>query len=314
MKHFLSLLLVIITFPLLAQVVENPGFEEWETLDNGNPEPVEWSSIQSATPNNLALLSPQVMFKDSIDPHSGDYCVRLKNVYVQIAQIVANGLIVNGRVLADLIPENANSHTDTTDSKWNTVCNTRPDSIVGYYKYSPVDADITTVQALFHTGGIGTLPDPDSTGWVGIANFASPNEATDGWVRFSAPVVYYNDDTPDYVLFNMSAGDAYTPVAGSQAWYDDIELVWNPVGLDENVANAILSAYSINKDIIIDLRKFGAGEVFNVEIYTISGQLVVSDQMISGDTDTWQMEDGGIYICKLQSKDGLNMTKKVFVQ
>jgi hypothetical protein len=314
MKYLFSLIALVIAFPLFAQVVENPGFEEWEEISNGNSEPVNWSSIQTATPDNLAALAPQALFKDSIDPHTGNYCVHVKSIYVTIAQIVANGIITNGRILADFIPENGDSHTDSADNKWNTVCDTRPDSLVGYYKYIPAEDDKILIRALLHKGGIGKLPDVDSTGWVGLAVFNSTNEDTDGWVRFSVPFTYFNEEMPDYILFNLSCSNAYEAVAGSEAWFDDIELVWNPVGIDENFANSLLSAYAIDNEIIIDLRKFGAGEVFNVEIYSTSGQLVVSDKMVSGNTDKWKIEDTGVYICKLHSKDGLTLTKKVFVQ
>lgn len=314
MKKLYTLLLFLAAISLNAQVIENPGFEEWENLENGNPEPIDWSSIQSATPEGIASLSPQVLFRDSTDPHSGNYCVLLTNVNVAIANIVANGLATNGRVLANFDPDLANVHTDVNDSKWNTPCATRPDSLVGYYKYSPEGADITTVQALFHTGTIGELPDANNTGWVGTADFESPNESISEWTRFSAPVVYLNDDNPEYILFNLSAGDGTSAIAGSQAWYDDLELVYNVVGLDEDIANGLLNVYSRDQSIVVDMRKFGAGEVFDIEIHTVTGQLVLSDQIISGFTKELTIETGGIYICTLHGGDGLTLSKKVFVQ
>lgn len=313
MKLTFTLLLTFLTFSVIAQVVENPSFETWEELDNGNLEPTDWSSIQSADPENLANLAPQVLFQSS-DAYTGDYCLRLKNVYVAIAGVVANGLATNGRVHADFNPDLGTSYTDTSETKWHTICTTRPDSVVGYYKYNPAGVDISVVQALFHFGDIGVIPDVDSTGWVGMATFESPNDTINEWTRFSTPIEYFNEDFPEYVLFNISSGNGVNAVEGSQGWYDDIELVYNPVGLDENVANALLKAYSVEKNIIVDLRKFGAGEEFNLEIYSVSGQLVLSDKIISGNTGTWAIKDSGIYICKLQSKDGLKMTKKVFVQ
>ncbi len=314
MKKLYSLLLIFASITLNAQVIENPGFEDWETLGNGNPEPINWSSIQSAEPEGIATLSPQVLFQESNDPHSGEYCLLVKNVNVAIANIVANGLATNGRVHADFNPELGNVHTDVSDSQWNTVCTTRPDSLVGYFKYSPQGADITTVQALFHTGAVGELPDANNTGWVGIAFFESPNEAIGEWTRFSTPVVYMNDDNPEYILFNISGGDGTNAVAESQAWYDDFELVYNTVGLDENTANDLLNVYSRDHNIVVDMRKFGAGDVFDLEIHTVTGQLILSDQAISGYTKELVIETAGIYICTLQGKDGLTLSKKVIVQ
>ena len=312
MKKLSTLILFLATITLNAQVIENAGFEQWENLANGNPEPVDWSSTQSADPQTLANLAPQVLFKDSINPHSGNYSLRLKNVFVALANIVSNGIATNGRIHADFNPALGYVYTDVADSKWNTPCTTRPDSIVGYYKYVPQGADITSVQALLHIGA-GKIPDPNSTGWVGMAKFESPNENISDWTRFSAPFVYFNNDNPEYILFNISAGDSTGAVAGSEGWYDDLELVYNVTGLDESMANALLNVYSTDKTIVVDMRKFGAGEVFNLEVYNVAGQLILSDQAISGYTKELKIKTAGIYICTLRAKDGLTLSKKVFV-
>lgn len=314
MKNLYTALFIFATLSLGAQVIENPGFEEWEDLPNGNSEPVNWSSIQSADPDGLASLAPQVLFKESTDPHNGSFSLRLKNVNVPIANIVSNGIATNGRVFANFDPTLASVRTVTTEPKWHTVCNTRPDSLVGYYKYTPQGGDITTVQALLHTGATGMLPDANSTGWVGLAEFESANETIGEWTRFSVPFDYLNDDTPEYILFNISAGNGTSAVAGSEGWYDDLELVYNVVGLDENIAKNLLHVYSRDQSIVIDMRSFGAGEEFHLEIYTVTGQLILSDKAISGYTKEIKMETSGVYICTLRGSAGLTLSKKVVVK
>jgi hypothetical protein len=314
MKTLYTLLFILISFSVQSQVIENAGFEEWEPLvTNGNLEPVEWSSIQSGTPSTTANLAPQVLFQ-STDAHTGTYSMHLKNIFVTIANTVANGIASNGEFLLNFNPQLTNTHTDGSDSGHYTYCTTRPDSIVGYYKYIPSGDDLCQVQALLHTGGDDFLPDPDSTGWIGMATFTSPNEETTDWVRFSAPFEYFSDDDPNYILFNVSSGNGFFAVAGSEAWFDDFELVYNPVGLDENVANELLKVYANENIINVDMRKFGAGEVFDLEIYSLSGKLILNDQVISGYNKEFTMKTGGVYICKLQGKDGLQLSKKVFVQ
>jgi len=314
MKKLYTSLLILATLSLNAQVIENPGFEEWENLANGNPEPVNWSSTQSADPEGLANLAPQVLFKDETDPHSGTFSLRLKNVSVPFVGIVSNGIATNGRVYANVNPDLAYTQTTVSDPKWYTECTTRPDSLVGYYKYAPQGEDFTFIQALLHTGSGGKLPDANSTGWVALAEFEGPNETISEWTRFSTPFNYLNDDTPEYILFNISSGNRTSAVAGSQGWYDDLELVYNVVGLDENIANDLLNVYARDQHIVIDMRKFGAGEVFDLEIYSVIGQLILSDQAISGYTKELRVETGGVYICTLKGKDGLILTKKVFVE
>lgn len=313
MKSILFLSLSLLSFPIFSQVIENGGFEEWETTTGPNDEPVDWSSIQTGEPSSIANFASQVLFQSS-DAYTGDYCIYLKNVYIAIADQVANGLATNGIVHLDFDPDLADVHSDTSDPKWNTECTTRPDSLVGYFKYIPVDDDITTVQALLHTGDIGKIPDTDSTGWIGMATFTSLNEVTDGWIRFSAPFEYFAEGDPEYILLNISGGNGINAVAGSKAWYDDIELVYNPVGIDEDLANDLLSVYSRDHSIIVNLKKFGAGEKFDLSIYSISGQLLIQDNIISGSSKNWKVDKSGMYICTLESKDGLILTKKVVVK
>ena len=220
MKTFLLLLLFLAVSPLYSQQIENPGFEDWESTTGPNDEPENWSSIQTGEPDNLAGFSPQVMFQ-SDDAYTGSYSLRLKNKYVTIAQIVANGLATNGRAHLDLNPEDADVHTDLSDSDYYTICETRPDSIVGYYKYISMNNDLTSIQALVHTGA-AKIPDADSTGWIGMATFESPTESTTGWVRFSAPFIYFDEGNPEYFLMNISAGNGTNAQEDSEGWYDDI--------------------------------------------------------------------------------------------
>ena len=310
MKNLIVALFLLISYPIIAQIIENPGFENWETTSGPNEEPDDWSSIQTGTPDNLAGVAPQVMFK-STDAHTGDFSLRLKNAFV--FGIIANGVATNGRALLNFDPQLANIHTDQSDSKWYTICETRPDSIVGYYKYSPNEDDVTVIQALLHTGD-GAMPDSDSLSWIGLAKFTSLNEEITEWTRFSAPFEYFDEGNPDYILLNISSGNGFDAVAGSEGWYDDLELVYNPVGIDETFANTLLTIYSLDENIVIDLSKFGAGELFDLEIYSANGQLIISDSMMSGGINEWKMNESGLFICKLRSQNGLILTKKIIVQ
>lgn len=314
MKKLSTLVLFLSAIALNAQVIQNPGFEEWETLPNGNPEPVNWSSSQSAAPEALGNLAPQVLFQDDTNPHSGEYCVRLQSVFVSIANIVSNGIATNGRVFADFNPLLADTRTVASDPKWNTACTTRPDSIVGWFRCAPLEDDFPIVQVVLHTGDQGAIPDDNSPETVARAKFEGPNETITEWTRFSTPFVYENDEDPDFILINLTSGNATNSVPGSQAWFDDIELVYNVVGLDENVANELLNVYSNDENIVIDMRKFGAGDKFELEVYTVTGQLVLTDQIVSGYTKEVNIETGGVYICTLKGANGLTLSKKVFVQ
>jgi len=95
------LLSIFILMGLLAypqSQIENPGFEEWEDVGLPEPEPVNWSSIKTTT-SQLNNNNAPIVWRRSEDAHSGNYSVKLENIYVALAGIVATG--TTGAALAD---------------------------------------------------------------------------------------------------------------------------------------------------------------------------------------------------------------------
>jgi hypothetical protein len=315
--RLLTLLFISFSFGIMAQTqIENPGFEEWEVTGppadpTGFEEPVNWSSLKTATPDAIANVSPEVMFK-STDAHSGDFSIHLINVAV--FGIVANGVITNGRILADFDPEASNTFTSDEDPGWYTLFEDRPDSLVGYYKYISVDGDAAQVQALLHAGLPGSIPQADSSNWVGLAkaNLAAGNVPE--WTRFSIPFVYFLDINPDYILLNPTSGDGYNAIAGSEMWLDDMELIYNVDGIDEKLAENLLKTYGFENTIVADLTRFGMGTKFELSIYDLTGKLVKSQSLESGSKYNIIDFQPGLYICSFQSSDGVVITKKVIVR
>lgn len=224
-----QLLIVLFTLSIIsvsyAQQTqpENVSFEEWEDVGLDTEEPVNWSSIKTSDDSFLNGLAPYVWDK-STDAHTGNYSVKLFSV--PILSFVAAGAITNGRVHADFDPSNGYMFTDPTDDRWNTPINTRPDSVAVWVKFLPQGSDTAQVKALLHTGE-AKLPDPTQSNWVGLSLISVPN-ATNGWVRVSAPFEYFNNTTPEYILFVVSsAGTVATE--GTEVYYDDFELIYNPV-------------------------------------------------------------------------------------
>ena len=228
-KFILTFLSFIITISLFSQQQpENPGFENWEDVGLNEDEPVDWSSIKTA--DQLGGFAPYVWAK-STDAHTGSYSVKLYNENA-FGGIVAAGTLTNGRVHADFNPDNGYVFTNTSDSQWNTPLTQKPDSVVIWAKFSPLGGDTAAVKALLHTG-FAKIPDPTFSNWISLAQINIPDETTT-WTRFSAPFNYFNSTTPEYVLFVLSAGGAVATV-GSTAYFDDIELIYNPLVLDIKV-------------------------------------------------------------------------------
>lgn len=226
MKTISLIAALVCSIYITAQTqLENPGFEGvWEDVAGTEDEPIQWSSIKTA--DALAALAPIVLFK-SLDAHTGSYSVRMQNVAA--FGVVANGIMTNGRVHADFDPTLGYVFTDVSSEDWRTTFTKRPDSLVGWYKYSPSGADRGKIEILLHDNtATGKLPEAGATDhWVGRVQYDIAGAAA-VWTRFSMPFAYFNDNSPNYALVVITSGDTTAAVAGSQMWMDDLALIYNP--------------------------------------------------------------------------------------
>ena len=227
MKH------VILPAALLAPVLalaqpqfSNPGFENWQNLGTGTEEPTEWSSIKTRDGGSfINNLAPQVSWR-STDFHSGAYSVQLKSVNTSIG-IVANGTLTCGRVHAELNPNNGYVFTDAANADWNQVLTSRPDSLTGWFKANPQPGDKGKVEAVLHTGA-GQLPQGTTfPNFIARARWIAPSATVGTWTRFSVPFNYYNAGTPSHILLVLTSGDSLVTLVNTEAWYDDIGLIYN---------------------------------------------------------------------------------------
>lgn len=308
MKKSILSLLIISGLSVNAQYLENGGFENWE-MDNGKNEPIDWSSIQTGTPSNLAGLAPKVI-SESTDAHTGSKSIHMENK--STFGIVANGIVTNGRVFADFDPTKSYIFTDITDSKWNTPISYRPDSLVGWFKYEPSGVDVGSVLAVLHTGE-AKRPDPDSTNYVASAVFEMTNTSVSTWTRFSVPFKYLNGDTPEYILLLLTSGDGTNAVAGSVAQFDDLELVYRyPLGITESGIKQNLKAYGGQNSITVDTRNLESKMPLQIKVYDVMGKLFYQGQMTSKSTQTIHQLSSGVYICTV-SYESQVITKKVMI-
>lgn len=210
------------------QQPENPGFENWENVGLDEDEPVDWSSIKTSDGGSLINSFAPYVWEQSTDAHTGAYSVKLTNIYVSIASTVATGTVTNGRIHAEFSGTGW-AYTNSGDSQWHTPFNQKPDSVVVWAKFSPVGNDTAAVKALLHTGD-AQIPQADMSTWVSLAQINIPGEVTT-WTRFSAPFEYFSEDTPQYILFVLSGGGAVSQ-ENSVTFFDDLELIYNPLSLD----------------------------------------------------------------------------------
>jgi hypothetical protein len=223
----LSAILVLhASLGLLAQPQpENVSFESWDNAGQATQEPQQWSSLKTSDGGAFINgLVPQLCWR-STDAHTGQYSVNLRTVGSIVG--AANGLLTNGRVHAELDVENSYMYTVQDQEQWRTTLTSRPDSLIGWFKASPETGDRPNVGALLHIDE-GRLPAfGTENNYVAGASWKGPYAQVTEWTRFSTPFVYLNDWQPEWLLFILTAGDSAGSVEGTQAWYDDLALIYN---------------------------------------------------------------------------------------
>jgi hypothetical protein len=306
MKQIVTLVLSLFLFGglLYAQdQLENQGFEEWEDLlisdTDTTREPVQWSSLKDSDNPQLSAFAP-VVCKRSTDAHSGKYSVELFNVQ---SLVVANGVATNGRIHPDIVAANAYTYTDPEDSNWHTAFTSRPDSIVGWYKYTYPSSDTLQVKVCLHKG-FGKQPDPDSLeNWIGVGEFLSSLNTDDEWIRFSAPFRYMSDEVPEYALVVLNSGGKVAPVAGSRALFDDLEMIYNSSSV-EPLAREKGPFIAVTGSQTLWLQNMALNLYRQLDVYDISGKRVWSEALNSNRIDLGNTGlNKGIYIVNVKGPD-----------
>jgi hypothetical protein len=205
--------------------LRNSGFEEWETIRNSVEEPIGWTSLKNTDGGYfMNRIAPDGLIK-SCDAHSGRYAVRLINKSTM--NVVATGTLTNGAVHPDFKPEKGYVYTDADESDLCTPFTLRPDSLVGWFKFYPEEHDKVMVWAILHTKE-GSIPEfGTKVNWIGEALYVSAPVEVDKWTRFSVQFTYYSNQLPQYILIILNSGFGIDAIDGSEALFDDIELIYN---------------------------------------------------------------------------------------
>jgi len=218
MKKIFTLIsiLSVYTVNLWAQT-PNPGFESWtahtgvwtyDTPDGG------WSCSNTQT----YVIGVYSCLK-SASAHSGSFAVEL--ITKQIGSPF--NVLVPGIVTTGTIP------TSISGSITGGIAYTlRPDSITGWYKYTPQGGEKGFVEfVLFGSGGISDT--------IAIGDFATPSATVSTYTRFSAPMVYRsaNAVVNSIWLLSSSNNDGLSSSVGSTLYVDDLNLIFSTAGINE---------------------------------------------------------------------------------
>ena len=312
----LSFLLISISFgiEINAQTqFDNASFEDWEEIGFGPEfiEPIEWSSIKSTDNADINVQTPHNWDRSEFgNAHSGNYSVYLHTV--RLFGINATGTISNGRYHAEFNINNGYVYTDTIDSKWHTKISAKPDSLVGWYKANPSGIDFPTVKVVLHTGYAQISEISDTLTYVASAKLNLPNEVVDQWERFSLPINYYNENMPEYALIILTSSNGTSAVDLSEAWFDDIEFIYNDgTGITEKDSDKL--EVNIHNNQLSVLLRTNKKENYALSIHDINGKLLLNDFGITGQKNYYNLGlRSGIYIVSV-NYNGKVLTKKIIL-
>jgi hypothetical protein len=306
MKNNLLLLALLFTVSIGIngygqQQPENPGFELWEEYGFGPDtlEPVNWNSLKSSDGGDFINSVIPVTLERSTDAHSGDYSVKLRNDTILI--FVAPGTMTNGRVHATLPPSDAYVYTIDSLPEFNTPFTDLPDSLSAWIKFFPQENDIAHVTAILHSD-TAKIADSTQTNWIAVASIDVPVQV-DEWTKFSAPFQYLNNNTPEYILFAIYAGDAANSKPFSTMYLDDIQLIYHETGIQSKPEEGFDLGVSGNIVTVIFPDKY-FGQHAILEISDLSGRSIFVKSFSSQLTNTFSLTlPEGIYICRIKGQN-----------
>ncbi len=278
--------------------LENASFEEWEEIGFGPNiiEPVNWSSVKSTDDSNLNGVAP-VVWGRTTDAHSGNYSLHLFSK--EVFGVVATGMITNGRVHADLNLDSSFTYTDPDHEQWHMRISAKPDSMTGWYKANPRPGDHGHIKVVLHRGYIEVSEVKDTTGFIASANIELSGEIVNTWTRFSAPIHYYKEEDPEFVLLTISSSVGVNAIGGTELWLDDLEFIYNNgTGVDEeNQVNIELFPSAGTIHVFV---KNANSERYTLTVYDITGKLLLEEEGITAQKNTHAHKlQHGIYIAKI---------------
>ncbi len=301
----LSLFLAISIGATAQTTIPNGDFEAW----GGNPspgvvaEPTGWYSNKSGS--TIAKLGPQTCFQNT-PGHTGSYSVKMQTENYLGTKV--NGVVTTGVVNAPSTDKSlgyiGTINTSSASDNRRTAFVGRPDSLVGWYQYTPgAGSEQGKIRAVLH---IGDYNDPEtpvsgnhpdlSANKIGDALFLTTVGATvSSWTRFSVPFSYVSASAPAYILLNItSSADQMTTVGGSILLLDDLQVVYNPVttGLNSTPSLFGITAFPnpVNDDLTLNIN--GVENVAgHVQLMDVSGRVI---KTVSAGVNTLHISLAGI--------------------
>jgi hypothetical protein len=298
----LTTLILFFSFTLLkAQTnpaTPNANFESWTHVaaNGGYDDPNGWNCLNPITAPTLGFVT---CYKDSTTKISGKYSMLLVTMYYKAFSELVPGTATTGTI---------NPIQQTIDG--GIPYQLRPDSMIGWYQYTPVSGDNGDIE--FYVFGA------NHKDTIGQAFFKTPTKSVSSWTRFSLPVIYSNQSTPDTALWIITSSDNQNSGhAGSKLIVDSLGLVFNTKTGVTNIANTINVTISPNPTsglITINNHSNITSAVFS--LYDVTGRKL-TEQKIAEGANYIELTGvpAGLYIYSVQDENStVTKTGKIVVQ
>ena len=287
-KQYTLILSVAIFTSVSAQTqIQNGDFELWDNPTANNAEPQQFNSNKTGT--SIASIGPQTCFRDATVFHGGQYAVRVETLPAPVGGTVVNGNVTTGVVNAPTLNKvdgyiGTIKHNTPGDIRRMTFTG-RPDSLVGFYRYTQGGAaEQAKVIAYLHVGNYydpetATSYHPDSTvNKIASALFVSPAANAANWTRFAVPFTYFDTRTPAYIMISItSSNDQLTTVTGSKLWVDDLQVVYVPTTAIAENKTEYTHVYASEKKLFVDFKNQKQDAI--ISLFDLTGKVVYTEKV-----------------------------------
>ncbi len=267
----------------------NLDFESWVLSSSGRYEDPTPSTIW-ATPNyamDLIFGNPSTsIVQKSTDAHGGSFAALMKSRTI-VGNFVGATLFtgfLDTTIFVAPVPELGVPFTG------------RPIAMKGWYKYSPVNGDSSSIYVKL-TKWNSTTNTRDVVGFIEKRDYS----AVIAYAPFNLVINYSSSDIPDSitVVFSASAGaEQNVGQVGSSLWVDDVVFDYGANSLESSSKIPVLKCYPnpANDFLFIQTTRMD----LTYQIYTITGQLILSSRLPQ--ISLSELQTGVYKLCAFDSK------------
>jgi hypothetical protein len=259
-KKLLFILTLTFAVSAEAQNIPNAGFENWSGF--GYEDPNSWGTL-----NALGILGVPVSVTKSTSSHSGAFSAKVETILADLEMSGTPepfpGILFIGSL--NVLSQSAVFGTPFT---------AKPDSLVGWIKYSPVNDDACGVVVQLSKWDAVNMTQE----FIGFGIYSSSSPSS-SFYRFSVPIDYESQSTPDTLQVTVvSSAEEGQGQVGSAVWIDDLSLIYNTSSIGE--LNG--SSFEVFPNPVSDELSISSKTVDKMEVYSATGILIDHIRLDSG--------------------------------